>query len=233
VASAEDLERLYSLPLEDFTDERNALVRSLRQEGKPDEAEAVKALRKPSVAVWATNQLAREHPDDVRALTAAAERLAGGDQDANAAFRSAFDALVRAAPDVLSATGRKPTDAVLDTVGSILRAAAADADAREDLVHGRLAGEPEATGFEAMRGAAAGPRRARAKEPKRREGDQRRGRRVQEARAALSDARAHARDLRRRADAAEREARRARQDAERAEAEISRAEERLEAARRA
>ncbi len=234
MASAEDLARLYSLPLERFTDERNALVRSLRQDGKPDEAEAVKALRKPSVAVWAANQLAREHSDDVRALTAAADRLARGDQDSAADFRSAFDALVRAAPDVLTSAGRKPTDSVLDAVGSILRAAAADADGREDLVHGRLAGEPEATGFEAMRGAAgAAPRSGRAEKPKRRGGEERRGRRVQELRAALSDARARARDLRRRADAAEREARRARQEAERAEAEIERAEQRLETARRA
>ncbi len=228
MAAAADLDRLYALPLDRFTDERNALARSLREEGKRDEAEAVKQLRKPSLAVWTANRLARGRPDDARVLVRAAERLARGETDADADFRSALDALAGAAPAVLEEAGRRPTGSLLDSVASTLRAAAADADARADLLKGRLTREPEATGFEAMRGVAARPAEKRAAKPPRRGGDRKR---VEEARAALADARARARDLHTRAEAAERDARQARKEAERADADVTKAEERLAATR--
>jgi hypothetical protein len=230
VAAAADLDRLYSLPLDQFTDERNALVRSLREQGKRDEAEAVKQLRKPSLPVWTANRLARERPDDARVLVTAAERLARGETDADADFRSALDALARAAPGALEEAGRRPSGSLVDTVVSTLRAAAADPDARADLLKGRLAQEPEASGFEAMRGAAAAaPKPKREAAPQRRGGDRKR---VEQARAAVSEARARARELHKRADAAERDARAARKEAERADADVEKAEERLAAARR-
>jgi len=230
VAAAADLDRLYSLPLDRFTDERNALARALREEGKRDEAEAVKQLRKPSLPVWTANRLARERPDDARVLVTAAERLARGETDADVDFRSALDALAGAAPAVLEEAGRRPTGSLLDSVASTLRAAAADADARADLLKGRLAREPEVTGFEAMSGAAARPASGKrtAKAPPR-GGDRKR---VQEARAAVDQARARARELHKRADTTERDAREARKQAERADADLSKAEERLAAARR-
>ncbi len=79
---------LYGLPLADFTKARDELARRLRREGRRDDAEAVKALRKPTVAAWALNQLARRRPGDVERLLATGERLreaqeallAGGDR---------------------------------------------------------------------------------------------------------------------------------------------------------
>src|SRR5439155_20909218 len=53
------IDRLYSLPLADFTAERNTLVKRLRGEGRKDAASAVQALVKPSVSAWAVNRLAR------------------------------------------------------------------------------------------------------------------------------------------------------------------------------
>jgi hypothetical protein len=226
VAAAADVDRLYSLPLDRFTEERNALARSLREEGRRDEAEAVKQLRKPSLPVWTANRLARERPDDARVLVTAAERLARGETDAQTDFRSALDALVGAAAGVLEEAGRRPTGSQLDAVASTLRAAASDAGARSDLLKGRLADEPEASGFEAMRDAAAAPKREAA--PAHRGADRKQ---VEEARAALADASRRARELHKRADAAERDARAARKEAERADAEVAKAEERLAAAR--
>ena len=50
---------LYGLPLDRFVAERGALAKALRADGRRDEASRVAALRKPSVAAWAVNQLAR------------------------------------------------------------------------------------------------------------------------------------------------------------------------------
>ena len=54
-----DANKLYGLPLERFTEERNALAKRLREEGQRDEAATVSKLRKPSVAAWAVNQIVR------------------------------------------------------------------------------------------------------------------------------------------------------------------------------
>src|SRR5438128_685335 len=70
-----ELDRLYGLPLDEFTAARNELVTRLRKAGQGDAAESVRAFRKPSVAVWAVNQLARRHADDVHELVTAGEQL--------------------------------------------------------------------------------------------------------------------------------------------------------------
>ena len=229
MAAADELDRLYSAPLDRFTDERNALVRELRDEGRRDDAEAVRALRKPSVPVWVLNQLARERPDDVRALVAAAERLSKGAIDADADLRESLDALVDAVPRLLEDAARRPTEGMVDRVAAMLRAAAASPNARADLAAGLLTGEPEQSGFEAMLGAAAAPPPARERAPKRDSVDRSK---LKKARDAVAAARAEARDLGRKADAAERDARRARKDADRAADALTAAEERLDAVRR-
>jgi hypothetical protein len=54
-----ELDDLYGVPLDRFVPERAALVRALRSAGEREQAAAVAALRKPSVAAWAVNQLVR------------------------------------------------------------------------------------------------------------------------------------------------------------------------------
>ena len=46
-------DRLYALPLEEFTAARNQAERELRQAGEREQADQVKALRKPSAAAGA------------------------------------------------------------------------------------------------------------------------------------------------------------------------------------
>ena len=65
---ATDPDDLYGLPLDRFTDERNALAKRLRQEGRRDEAAGVSKLRKPSLAAWAVNQLVRTQKREVSGL---------------------------------------------------------------------------------------------------------------------------------------------------------------------
>src|SRR5207248_6696550 len=70
-----EIDQLFALPLEQFTAARNQLARRLKQEGKPDDAERVRTLPKPSSAVWAINQAARADREAVRALLKAGEEL--------------------------------------------------------------------------------------------------------------------------------------------------------------
>jgi len=61
VSTDEIADRLYALPLEEFTQARNDAANDLRKAGRRDEAEEIKALRKPTAAAGAVNRLVREH----------------------------------------------------------------------------------------------------------------------------------------------------------------------------
>src|SRR5919198_3502911 len=89
-----ELDDLFGRPLDEFTSARNELARRLKKAGQDDAAARVQALKKPSVPVWAVNQLARRHPDEVQELVAAGERLRTAQQQA---FRGAGTDTVRAA----------------------------------------------------------------------------------------------------------------------------------------
>ena len=225
-----EIDRLYGLPLGDFTKERDALARRLRSEGRRDDAAEVAALRKPVLAAWVVNRLARERRERVGGLVAAAAAIRAGEPDAGERFRRAVDDLLRDARELLSADGRPATDAVLRDVATTIRSAAA-ADP-EQLTGGRLTEPIEATGFEAMAGAAP-PRtqvRPAAERPKKDAAADRA--RVEQARKALAAARKDAGRLAREADAAEREARQKRAEADAAERRVAEAEERVARARR-
>ena len=82
---------LYGLPPDEFTRARDARVKELRKEGDRETAEAVKALRKPTVAAWALNQLARTRSKDVEKLIAAGEELRSAQEELlGGGDRSAF-----------------------------------------------------------------------------------------------------------------------------------------------
>ena len=227
-ALAGEIDRLYGLPLAEFTSERDALARRLRSEGSRDEAAEVAALRKPVLAAWVVNRLAREQRADVQALVAAAGAIRSGDPDADGRFRKTVDDLLRSAREQIAADGRRPTEAVLRDVATTLRAAAGAAP--DLLTTGRLTEPFEATGFEAMAGAVP-QRRGSTREKKKRDTAQADRARIEEAQKALAAARDQARKLAREADKAERDARRLRADADAAERQAAEAEKRLEQAR--
>jgi len=146
-----DSDELYGLPLDRFIAERGALARSLRGDGRREEATAVAALRKPSVAAWAVNQLVRTQPKPVADLFAAGDQLREvqsavlDGREAPAALRvaveaerAAVDALIAAASGLLSSEGHELSPAVLDRVAETLNAAALDDDARASVEGGRL-----------------------------------------------------------------------------------------------
>lgn len=214
----DELDRLYGLPLDEFTRERNALAKRLRSEGRRDAAASVAELRKPVVAAWVVNRLARERKDGVQALVDAADAIRAGAVGADERLRAIVEELMDAARGVLEDGGRRASDTTLRDVATTLRAAAASEP--ELLRSGRLTEPVEPTGFEAMAGAAAAEGRpARRRPPKRPDRA-----RVREAREALSAAREAARKLGRAADAAEREARGRRAEADAADRAVAEAE---------
>jgi hypothetical protein len=190
-----ELDDLFGQPLGDFTAARNELVKRLKKAGQDDAAARVQALKKPSVPVWAANQLARRHADEVHALIDAGARLRKAQE---AAFRSdegretlreatrdereTARALTRLAHELLAEEKRPVTRDVTDRIGSLLRAAAIDPGAADLLAAGRLTEEVDATGFGAVAGIAPPPatrRRSAAKpddDARRREEEQRRKR---------------------------------------------------------
>lgn len=76
------VDELFALAPEGFTAARDALARRLRSEGDREAATAVKALRRPTAAAWALNQVVRQHRDEVEALVHAGEALAEAQQEA-------------------------------------------------------------------------------------------------------------------------------------------------------
>lgn len=143
------INELYGLPLEQFTPARDALAKEVDQGGDRDGASRVRALRKPVVAGWALNRLAREDPDGVRellelgdTLRAAHRRAAsGGDVEP---FRAAADerrrlvrALTSKAEAIVGSRG-SVTAAVADAIAGTLEAAAVDEETGTLLRSGRL-----------------------------------------------------------------------------------------------
>jgi hypothetical protein len=150
-----ELDNLYAALPADFTRARNDLAQRLKQAGQVEAAERVKQLRKPTFALWAVNQLARRHPDDVRALLDAGERLRVAQQaalrgesqelrTATAEERKILHGLTQRAAELLSETGHS---ADAKRIADTLRAAAVDESGRELLHRGRLSEELEASGF--------------------------------------------------------------------------------------
>jgi hypothetical protein len=165
-----DAHDLYGLPLEGFTPERNALAKKLRAAGRADEAKAVAALRKPSIAAWAVNQLVRTQSRDVKSLfeagdaaqQAQAALLAGrGDgpalREALDRERAAVESLARAARGLLSADGHELSPAMLQRVTDTLHAAALEPEARSKVANGCLERELRHVGLGAAGLGAAPP----------------------------------------------------------------------------
>jgi hypothetical protein len=147
----EAAELLYGLPLDEFTTARNAAAKELRERGLRDEADAVKAFAKPSVAAWAVNQLTRKRNADLDqfldAAVAAREAQLGGKPAAREAIkhqRDALEKLVRAAREEL---GGKASEVVTGKIRQTLEAAAVDDEAAEDVRKGRLPKELEPACF--------------------------------------------------------------------------------------
>jgi hypothetical protein len=150
---------LLSGPLDGFTNRRNSKSKELKAAGQRELAAEVATLKKPPVAVWAVNQLARSNKPVLERLRRAGEAVVqaqsgavAGRKNAALELRSASDALqrelevaVRAAGDVLRADEHAADEATLRRIQEMLRlAAVSGGETRDRLQRGALISEPRA-----------------------------------------------------------------------------------------
>jgi hypothetical protein len=178
-----DVDELYDAPLDQFVPRRGELARELRRQGKREQAAEVAALRKPSVAAWAVNQLVRTQPGSVAELFEAGDDLQEAHRTATAGRgdasslrtaaqreRSAVDQLIEAARGLLTTDGHELSPTIIDRVADTLRAAALDDEAREQVREGRLERELRHVGLGVLAGggalgSATAPATPRARKP--------------------------------------------------------------------
>lgn len=175
-----EIDRLYSLSLEEFTPARNEAAKRLKLSGDAGGAARIKALAKPSVSAWVVNQLHHSAADGLERLYEAGDRLRAaqtgvGDrqvhQEAMQARREAVSGLVERAAALLQEAGAARTEATRRRVIRTLEALAAyPRAALPNPGPGRLVADLEAPGFEilaglALRSPAAGSSDRTAKSP--------------------------------------------------------------------
>ena len=145
-----ELDRLYSLPLVEFTSARNDIAKRIGG----DDAEEVKRLKKPSVGAWAINQLARKHPDDLSELLAIRDELERASSSESLRKlsnkrRTVVARLTKLAKRILEDGGHGSSQPTLEKVSQGLLAGGTDEE-RALMEKGRLTREPSASGLEAM-----------------------------------------------------------------------------------
>jgi len=144
-------DELLAAPWESFVETRTRLAGELAGAGKRDDSRALKKIRRPTAAAWATNQVVRKARDAVDGYLAASDDLrsrqaatlaGGGDRAAYQAaadsFRQATASLTQAVRKVLQQGGREPDRGQVEAVVANVRAAALADQRRPELLAGRL-----------------------------------------------------------------------------------------------
>ncbi|NML54599.1 hypothetical protein HHL19_29090 [Streptomyces sp. R302] len=152
-----DVERitdeLYGLRPSEFTAARDAYAAEARQAKDKEAAKAIAALRRPPLAVWAANLLARERPEEAERFLALGEalreahRTLDGERLREASRRQhrLVAALVRTAAGLAEAAGQPLSDTVLGEVERVLHAVLAHPDVAGPWSRGSLTALPETT----------------------------------------------------------------------------------------
>jgi hypothetical protein len=250
----DELDRLYGLPLEEFTTRRNALARVLRKAGEREAADRVRILPKPSISAWVVNQLARRERLQMRSLLTAGDRLrtaheallrGGAASELEEAFerqREVVAALLESAKGVLRSAGHPATEATLERVRGTLSSAAGDEQGRRLVQEGRLTEDLDPAGFGPVtlgtgtgrkpsrrpRSVAAGGGRNLAQAKRRREEAAARDKRIEDAKKELDGLRAELNERRASVRRARAEATKAARGAEAAKNSAERQEKELE-----
>jgi hypothetical protein len=232
----EALDRLYAVPLEEFTPMRNELAKELQD---PEASKVIKGLKKPNLAAWALNQLARKHSAELDELFGATDRVrqaqrrvlsggkASGLREASDERNKVVSKLTKLAGNLLIDSGHAAAASTLSAVSDSLVAIASDNVAAELLKRGRLSREVRSEAVVDVGGLSLVPEAAEAAEPRDDLAAE------QAAREALENARKRVRDTEQSAKEAEAEAWRLERAAEDAERALKSARESAEFARRA
>jgi hypothetical protein len=146
---------LYSLPPDEFIAARTARSTEARSAGDRPLAAKVAALRKPTVAAWAANQLVRQHEDEIGVLLDLGEELRAGMQGVSGdelrtltrRRHALVAALLSQAQALAEAAGRRLGPDAVSGVRATLEATLADRGSADALRAGCLAEPLEVTGF--------------------------------------------------------------------------------------
>jgi len=158
----EDIDRLFKLPLADFTAARNTLAKRLKKAARADDAERVMSLAKPPVSAWAVNQLYWRHRETFDALIAAGKQLRSAHalqltnkpadtRGPSAARREALASLLHLADLLLREAGHSPTPETMRRITTTLEALSA-AESETGMPAGRLTQDASPLGFESFAG---------------------------------------------------------------------------------
>jgi hypothetical protein len=139
-------DELYALRPEEFTAARSSAVAAARTAGDRELAERIGALRKPSLAAWASNLLVRSRPGDVEPLLRLGEGLRHAhhalDRTQLRELSRQQHALIRAlsaqARQLAAEAGHPIGEGVQREVENTLHAVLADPEAAEAWASGRL-----------------------------------------------------------------------------------------------
>jgi hypothetical protein len=143
---AEAADALYALPRDEFTPARGELVTQVRADGDRELAGRIGALRRPTVAAWLVNQLARQRPGELDALTALGARLRRAHEELDGAAlrelsqerRALLDRLAGTARELGAAAGVGVSEPVSRELDEMFGAGLAEEAAGRALLAGRL-----------------------------------------------------------------------------------------------
>jgi hypothetical protein len=155
VDADEVADELYSLPPEQFTAARNAIVTEAKAAGDRETAVRIATLRKPTVLAWLVNLMVRELPDEIGqfldlgdALRDATATLSGPElRQLSGQRHRLVQALVRQARELARHANHRITEDVARGLEETLAAALTDPAVAEQLRTGRLTSGLIATGF--------------------------------------------------------------------------------------
>ncbi|WP_406046983.1 hypothetical protein [Kribbella sp. NBC_00889] len=146
---------LYGLTPEQFTALRNAAAKTAKDGGDVQAGEAIKALRKPTLAAWLANQLVRTDPDGVNDLTELGEQLRQAHVSGDGAQlrrltprrHSQVQRVVQTARDLAREQGRPVSEQIAQRLTETLDAALVDPGAAQLLRSGQLTSALRHVGF--------------------------------------------------------------------------------------
>jgi len=150
---------LFALTPDEFVAARNDLAKDLKSEKRVDDAKAIQILRRPSVAAWALNQLARRQPKLLEELFDAAQSLREAQANAMSGVRGPLRETMRQFADLVDTAADRAAESggPRDELAASLRTGASDAEWWNDLRLGRVARLPEAASASDMWSAGAEP----------------------------------------------------------------------------
>jgi hypothetical protein len=151
----DDIDALFRLLPAEFIGARNTLAAQLKKSGRPNDADRVKLLGKPSISAWAVNQLYWIHREPFDELIAIAKRSRPGGKvtdmrESLDARREVLSHLSDLATTLLRDAGHNPTLDTMRRITTTLEALSTYALLPDGPTPGRLTNDVDPPSFESL-----------------------------------------------------------------------------------